>query len=178
MNNSLLAAICISVLSIISCKKISQIEKKVNGGSFVITIDPSDSGDFKIESTQKNNFKSELEKAGISLNKIKSIKAVIDSIIIINNDLPELNFSHFSNIKLDVVAIGFDRRVLSKIDKFENGSIKYIPEAIKTENISDLVKSGSDLTFNLSGHKKLKTPLKKDMKYCVSFYVSLSEDNK
>lgn len=173
-----LFATSLALVLIVSCDKISKIEKHVNGGSFIVTLDPSDSGDFVCSDTITNNFKKEIEKAGINPKLIKSVRGVIDSIMIINTSQPDLTFDQFTKIKLDVVGMGFDRRVLSSIEKFEQGGTKYIPKESVEVSWKEITNSEGDLIFTLSGHKKLKTPLKKDMKYCVSFYVSLSGDSK
>lgn len=162
-----------------SCSKLVNIEKKINSISVIMTMDPTDSGEFSYQTIQTNALKAEIEKAGIKIDKIKSIKAVVDSVVILNPDSPVVNFGYFNYVKVSVAGAGFEEKVITEQSSFPDPNATTIYPTMK-EDIDwvKLLNSSGDVTYKLNGSMRLKTPLKKDMKYCVSFYVSLSEDSK
>ncbi len=159
-----------------SCSKLVNIEKKINSIEVIMTMDPTDSGEFSYQTVQTNALKAEIEKAGIKIDKIKSIKAVVDSVVILNPNSPVVNFGYFNYVKVSVSGAGFEEKIITEQANFPDPNATTIYPAMKADiDWVKLLNSEGDVTYRLNGSMRIKTPLKKDMKYCVSFYVSLSE---
>lgn len=151
-----------------------KLEKKLNSVTLIYPMDQVEAGDFSKTVVKTNLIKSELEKLGLNIDNVKSIKAVVDSIVILNSDTPVMNFGYLNSAKFEFTGTGGKKHLLTKQDKFDQTTATtHIPVMESVIDWADLLEQKGDLTFTFSGNLRIKTPLKKDMKYCVSFYVSL-----